>query len=394
MKSAYRVKEARWASGERFAFTVGPDGLGAYWPVLYAGTRLRTSGRAFGTMLAKARVVAAFHTWALARDIDVLERVQSLRLFALPEIEGLRREMHRASTASRRGGEYVSTKVWTDRCRAVADYIDWLAAFAIDKLDRRDPMLREARKRLESCRDCLLEDLPTPIVGSREGLTEEEQRALLRAIVPGSDANPFRPQNQFRNFALLLAYYQLGLRLSELLVIKTGDLRLEGASPLLMVERRADDPDDHRAKAPAVKTKARPLPVSRPLALLLSQWITEHRSDKKRYPKARKTAYLFVSHFGEPLSQGAVELICRTLRGCDGVPADFTPHRLRHAWNDRLSKLASESQLRDATERQIRNFLMGWSDASEQGSNYSKRAIQEEANALMLRLQDATMRDD
>jgi integrase len=345
-------------------------------------------------MLGKARVVAAFHNWALARDIDVLERVQSLRLFALAEIEGLRREMHRASSASRRGGEYVSTKVWTDRCRAVADYIDWLAAFAIDKLDRRDPTLREARKKLESCRDWLLDDLPKPIVGSRKGLTDDQQRAVLRAIVPGSDGNPFEVRNQFRNFVLVLAYHQLGLRLSELLVIKTTDVRLEGASPLVMVERRADDPEETRAKAPAVKTRARPLPVSRPLALLLSQWITEHRSDRTRYPKARRTPFLFVSHFGTPLSKGAAELIFRTLRGCDGVPRDFTPHVLRHTWNDRFSKLASEAQLRDAAEQQTRNFLMGWSDASEQGSTYSRRAIQDEANALMLRLQDATVKED
>lgn len=389
--SLYRVKECIWDTGERFAFTEGPDGLGSYWPVLYAVTRLRYSGRAAGTMLGRARSVALFHNWAASREIDVLQRVQGLSFFSLIEIEGLRRTLKLASPSTRRGDAEVSSKVWIDRCKDVAAYIAWHAEFGIDKLDRKDPWLPEARRRLEDCAAWLVDDLPTPIHTGREGLTEEEQVAVLRAIVPGSPSNPFEPRNQFRNFTLVLTYYQLGVRLSEALAMKTVDLRLEGPTPTVTVVRRADDPDDPRARQPLVKTKGRPLPVSGPLALLLTQWVTEHRADKKRYPKVRKTPYVFVSHFGTPLTKDAVGLIFRTLRSCPGVPPHFSPHLLRHTWNDRFSKLAGESELREAVERQIRNFLMGWSDSSEQGGAYSRRATQEEADRLMLRMQAAAV---
>ncbi|ACB81385.1 integrase family protein [Methylorubrum populi BJ001] len=387
----YRVKESIWDTGERFAFTEGPDGLGSYWPVLYAVTRLRSSGHSFGTMLGKARAIALFHNWADQADIDILERVQGLSFFSLPEVEGLRRALQRSSEGSRRGGAYVTSKVWIDRCRIVSDYIDWHAGFGLAKLDRQDPSLREVRERLDDCREWLVDDLPTPVPSGREGLTEEAQVAVLRAIVPGSPNNPFEPRNQFRNFALVLCYYQLGLRLSESLVLKTPDLKLEGPTPIVLVERRADDPDDRRANQPLVKTKGRPLPVTKALALVLTQWVTEHRSDGDRYPGAKKHPYVFVSHFGTALTKSAVGLIFRTLRTCEGVPANFSAHLLRHTWNDRFSKLASEAELRDAVEKQIRNFLMGWSDTSEQGATYAKRATQEEADRLMLRMQQAVV---
>ncbi|MEH3116786.1 MAG: site-specific integrase [Methylorubrum populi] len=389
--SLYRVKECIWDTGERFAFTVGPDGLGSYWPVLYAVTRLRYSGKAVGTMMGRARSVALFHDWAASREIDVLQRLQGLSFFSLVEIEGLRRTLKLASPGTRRGDAEVSSKVWIDRCKNVAAYIAWHAEFGFDKLDRKDPWLPEARRRLEDCSAWLVDDLPTPIQTGREGLTEVEQVALLRAIVPGSPSNPFERRNQVRNFALVLSYYELGLRLSEALAMKTVDLRLEGPTPTAMVVRRADDPDDPRARQPLVKTKARPLPVSRALALLLSQWVTDHRADKERYPKVRKTPFLFVSHFGTPLTKDAVGLIFRTLRSCPGVPSNFSPHILRHTWNDRFSKLAGELELREAVELQTRNFLMGWSDTSMQGLAYSRRAIKDEADRLMLRMQEATV---
>ena len=384
----YTVKETIWDNGERFAFTEGPDGLGAYWPVLYAVTRLRSPGHSSGTMIGKARVIAQFHIWAERSGIDLLERLQGLRFFRPFEIEGLRQSLRSAGVGSRRGDATVSPAVWITRCRIVARYIEWHAGFGIQKLDRVDVSFQEARERLQDCQKWLVADLPKPVPVSREGLDEQQQAALLRAIVPGSAANPFPAKYQFRNFVLVLLYYQLGLRLSEALALKTTDLRLEGPTPRLFVVRRADDPADTRQRQPLVKTKARPLPVAKALARVLWDWIIKDRKDKKIYGKASRSEYVFVSRRGVGLSKSSAEAIFRTLRTCEGVPGNMSAHPLRHTWNDRFSRLADDAELREAVEKQLRNFLMGWKETSEQGASYARRATQEEADRLMLTMQN------
>ena len=80
--------------------------------------------------------------------------------------------------------------------------------------------------------------------------------------------------------------------------------------------------------------------------------------------------------------------IFRTLRKCEGVPGNMSAHLLRHTWNDRFSRLADDAELREAVEKQLRNFLMGWKETSEQGASYARRATQEEADRWMLTMQN------
>jgi len=78
-------------TGERFAFTLGSNGMGSCWPALYAVTRLHSAEHSSEILTGKARVVASLYRLAADTGIDVVERLQRLSFFGLDQINSLRR---------------------------------------------------------------------------------------------------------------------------------------------------------------------------------------------------------------------------------------------------------------------------------------------------------------
>ena len=107
-------------------------------------------------------------------------------------------------------------------------------------------------------------------------------RRLREVLRPDHPDNPFQPGHRHRNRALVLFYLDLGVRLSEALVVKGADLNLDGAKPTVVVHRRPDDPDDPRGRQPLTKTFSRVLPLGEELRDALAEWILHHRRDARR----------------------------------------------------------------------------------------------------------------
>jgi integrase len=218
----------------------------------------------------------------------------------------------------------------------------------------------------------------------------------LDAIRPGSDTNPFAERQRFRNFVLISTYWQTGLRKSEVLGLKTGQLSQEGEPPALKLVRLPNDREETRARPPAVKTMPRTVPITPLLHVLLTDYINDDRrkvgfvlrdaGDKARLSRFKSHTFIFVSSQGSPLSLSSVQKIFETLRmRTPGLPVNLSPHALRRTWNDTFTELGEERL--GPRETQMREYLMGWVRGSRQSAHYASLSTQREAARAIREMQ-------
>jgi integrase len=385
----FTTKTVRFESGERFVMAVDCDGVPVDWPVVYASVSLRGRGLMLSTMRKEMDAICLLLNWCAVRRISLEQRIESLNLFSLPEIEALR-VAFRADlrTARKRANgdkakdlpEVVGNGHWRNRLQACADYLVWRVSDVILRLDIRDPRRLEARLMVDKLHEWIVGDIQVYENDLLEGLNEDQREILVRAITAGDPSNPFKPRNQVRNEALWLLYIDGGLRRSEPLVIKTRDVRLGGNDPGLTVHRSADDPVDTRAQQPVTKTKAHPVEFTDRLHDALDAYIV---GDRRTYENAKTSPFLFLSQQGKPLSIGAVDAMCLELRKVPGLPADFSTHVNRRTWNDKLGEAAEEIEIAPEVEKQVRNHAMGWTRQSDQGARYGRRRIRKRAAMIL-----------
>lgn len=378
----------RMPSGETIVTVVDALGMPVWWPNLYHVHELRDAGKSFAVQQRAMKTVASAFNWAEDRGIDLEDRIQRLLFLDYAETKDL--QAYLQLNRLHDGDRVVGNGYWIDRCRAARNYVCWRAADVMQRLPRDEQSYVEARTRLDRFAETITAGIGRHYTFKTHGLDEEQQATLLFAITPGSSVNPFAKRHQFRNFAIVLALYELGCRNGELLGLKRQDLMLSGGHPLVTIERRQNDPDDIRSRPALAKTLARPLPLSAPLASVLNIWLTEHFPQKKIYPGAKRSPYVFVSEEGRPLALNSVERLFVLLRDVEGLPSTLSAHKLRHTWNDRFSKMVDEDlsgKLRAETEMRMRNFLNGWSPTSSQGEHYRQRFVEEKSHKMMLQLQ-------
>lgn len=172
----------------------------------------------------------------------------------------------------------------------------------------------------------------------------------------------------------------LGVRRGELLNVKISDIDFRKNE--VMIARRADDPVDPRRAQPKVKTRDRILPLSSELATESHKYIIQ---DRRKIFGATMHEYLFVAdHTGYPLSIATLNKVFQTLKSkfCD-LPADLSPHVLRHTWNDEFSRQLDGKNIGETREVQMRNYLMGWSQTSATAGTYTKRFVQKRRVMLL-----------
>jgi integrase len=71
-----------------------------------------------------------------------------------------------------------------------------------------------------------------------------------------------------------------------------------------------------------------------------------------------------------------------------GLPLwDFSPHVLRHTWNDDDSERMDARAVSAEDEQRMRKQAMGWSDSSEMATYDTKRHVQRKRNEASLAMQ-------
>lgn len=340
--------------------------------------------------------IGLFYEWAKDEGIDLDERFGTGNLLNNDEVASLaeRLRLSKRKTVQTKAG-LVPAPILGDshgnRLRYLGEYVRWRGEQVVQAMPVSDPRVEPASNRLTRVVE-QLSSLATKGSGDvRLGLTLEQQKRLFEVVKPGGSENPFHPGTQHRNCCLLLLYFELGLRKAEPLTLKGNDLLLSGSGmPRILITPRPDDCDDLRKMPALVKTAGRTLPVSPLLARSLDTYVMEHR---RLLPEAKRTRYVFLeTERGHPMSLASVYDVFRVLRR--RLAADFgsrfSPHVLRHTWNDRFKAEAKKAGLSNADRRTVGNYIMGWSKTSQQDSNYGLRETEESAQKILLALQNET----
>lgn len=394
------------SSGERFAILKDRDtGLPDPWTTRYSVGPQRTKGLASKTQERSLASINLALQWAAARGIDLDARLDSLELFTQEETEDLVHwlTIGRATDRRRKARLTVQSDTAYVRAMDVRQYFSWRADLALHRISVSSGRYGDASRKLQDWQVLLGNQVRGGKGGNSEpkmGLVEELRTRLLEVVHPDFSENPFETRHRKRNYALILCYYKLGLRRAEALVLKGNDLLLSGSMPRIEVHGFPDDPQDPRPDQPSVKTADRVLPIDSVLHLALTDWLI-CRGDRRLYPNAKKQPFVFVAENGNPIAGRTVYDLFVTIRTAfPEFGSDFSPHTLRHDWNDRFSELCDkvrgeeggrdvdpDRRLTDAREASLRNYLMGWKKNSKTGAHYTERSTRTQAQELSMKLQ-------
>lgn len=391
-RARYSVRTTRFESGERFSLLYdGQDGLPLPWTTRYSAIFRRSKEGSVSTMVQELRAIAIALNWADETGLDIEGRIGTATFLLPEEVLSLRDALRVNLKAD--ADDPIDPTIHYSRCVYVRDYIRWRGQHVVQRIPNGDPRFLPARVRLDEFTEGMTALLPKLRTKGREGLAPAVETRLREVIEPDHPENPFRRGQRHRNYALLLCYLDLGIRLSEALVIKGADLRLDGPDPTVTIHRRPDDRDDTRLHQPLTKTAARILPLGENLRAALMDWVLKHRTDKTRYPGSKRTPYVFVARNGRPIAARTVhDLFVQMRTVVAGLPPKLSAHLARHTWNDNFSRHADNKGMEEEEEKRLRNYLMGWSKVSAQAATYTKRHTEETASKHSLSLQKKSHR--
>ncbi|MDY6913041.1 MAG: site-specific tyrosine recombinase XerD [Planctomycetota bacterium] len=163
-------------------------------------------------------------------------------------------------------------------------------------------------------------------------LDEQAVRQLLEAPAPGQDTHVLRDR------AILSLLYATGMRASELVGLKLGDVNFNLAVVRLLGKG----------------AKERIVPVADDALAAVRRYIDARRGDSLAQDKPEKT--LMLSRTGRPLSREDVFRIVRKYVRRAALRGNVTPHTLRHCFATQL--LAHGADLRSVQE------MLGHADIS------------------------------
>ena len=231
-----------------------------------------------------------------------------------------------------------------------------------------------------------------------KGLTARERDRLLEIMHPESAENPFADEAiKLRNFIILLFGLDMGLRRSEMLLIKISDIHWD--SRKLAVVNLEDESIDPRTVAPQFKTHERTLVMSDDLYEAISEYESKYRYRKlhEGSSQARKHPFLLVAHRkneGKPLSIKAVDGVFPRVGKVAPDLAHIHPHILRHdavctmleSMREELDKLTPED--RTTQVQKTLTWMFGWSPESNMPGLYGAKFWKEEADKAMKKRSD------
>jgi integrase len=411
----HRVKLVRFTNGERFPVLVNDMGIPLFLPTLFAVTELRMRNLASNTISNVLRSLQVFVLFLEREHVDLTERFSAGEVLKMHELEALvqacrrplevivevngagavrdstRLKMRHLEDARNRmrsdAPKIVNAAVTASRLQSIRDYVRWQAEMHLD----RPGTSLHVRGQLRAAVDTFARALEArmPVGGAsveREGLAVDHRNRLREVTRPESLENPWAEVRARHRNALMIDWlYDLGLRRGELLSVRCSDVDFRRG--VVTILRRPDDLDDPRRNQPVVKTRGRELPLSAENIDATRHYVINIRGS---LPGARKHQYLFVAtDTGAPLSMPALAKIFRVLRSkVIDLPADLSPHVLRHTWNDRFSEEMDRKNVSEDTEKKARAYLMGWSETSSTASTYTRRHVREQAKKVSLELQE------
>ncbi|NVM41245.1 site-specific integrase [Ochrobactrum intermedium] len=384
-----------------------PLGLPAYWIVAHR----RALGNQPNTLFNELRSLMYLYLWADLREIDFEERVRDGVFFSLSEIIDLvgfcgryladiltelefneKTVINLATRKVSRDSSVISSEK-RNRLSVIRSFLEFSSADNLFQLQQWPTRWSAYERARRECLDRLgeyISGIKAPNrddVGKREGFDTVVVRRLLEVVEPDHPENPFNFAVRFRNHLIVRLLVELGIRRGELLSLYVHDLDLTRRRATITLHRRPDDPNDDRREKAAVKTAARVLSLSERATELAHKWVVEYRA---KLPLAKRNPFLIVSTpSGEPMSLSNVNKIFKAIRKrVPDLPADLSPHLLRHSWNDAFSEqIDRKGGISGEDEIKWRMNLMGWRREST-ARYYLRRTTRRRANEVLSDMQD------
>lgn len=414
--------------GERLPLVIDCDGLPDPHIVHYTLSSLRPSGKKASSLETTLYGLLIAKLWAEQRNIDLIDRARSFEFLSSGELLALKDHIRSPNSRSQQSlsleavrRKHIGRAAARFRYFVAIQYLEWLGQEYLARLgSTNSSRYLLGKDRLE--RFVTRATASGKFGGSSEnikprwGLLKEQRQLFLDIIRPGHPGNPFQSIHQHRNYALLLLYYEFGMRLAEPLTLRLVATRTvqssvdligsytrerggAGNSPAIWLVANHDDPDDPRTDQPVLKTAGRLLLFhEESLALkALVEWVNHHRNDETRYQGGKRSPFLFISRqsflnnkgkrIASPISKKQVAKLFQAIKAHHPSLKDITAHVLRHDWNDRWNEMLRERGERWEDHTRDQCYAMGWDPQSKMPHRYGRRSIQQQANTKSMALQ-------
>uniref|UniRef100_UPI00404763E1 site-specific integrase n=1 Tax=Rheinheimera sp. TaxID=1869214 RepID=UPI00404763E1 len=380
------------------------DGIPLYYPNLYATFEL--SRRALNTRLKYLQHLGLFEDFLVFESIDLIKRLEQRPSCYLSDAEisrfvndaSLDKETldkkYRSVRMLPTAFETVGSVHAHQRVEAVRDYLAYLYDILGDRSTRIvavDELLRRINRKIKAAKPAWKKNR----IDEMKGLSEQDRQRLLAVMHPDSAENPFASKTlKLRNYIILLLGLEMGLRRSEMLLLKISDIHWHNRQ--LSIVNLEDTKLDSRTNAPQFKTHERQLVLSEELIWALKSYVEKHRC-KKGSTEAKKHPFLLVSHRrneGKSLSIKAMDCILNTIGVTAPELKHIHLHILRHdavyslleSMREDLELLAPED--RTTKVQKILTYAFGWSAYSSMPGLYGAKFWKEEADKAMVKRSD------
>ena len=373
----------------------------AYYPNLYV--TLEQSARALNTQQKYLEHIGLFEGFLEYESVDLLVRLEKRpQSRYLTDSEISRFVADAALNKSTLDKKYTDVRLLPSahatvgrihaqqRLEAVRDYLKFLYDKLGDEATRDaavDDLERRFNRKIKSARPAWKKSKNDDM----KGLTHQERDRLLEVMHPECAENPFANEAlKLRNYIILLLGLEIGLRRSEMLLIKLGDIHWHnGQLSVIDLESEGIDP---RALAPQFKTHERMLQMGDELIWALQKYEGTYRVSKKVLSEAKKHPFLLVSHRrneGGPLSIKALDGVLPRVGKVVPELAHVHLHVLRHdAVYTLLDSMREEMEIltpedRTTTVQKVLTYAFGWSSESNMPGLYGAKFWKEEADKAM-----------
>lgn len=428
-----RTRFAKFSNGETFPILLGDDGTPDVWVTTYTSVVCRPVNdfNTIRNVVSRLRHLRHFER-EFQRDFakefegaTFLDERDCSELRSYCWIDRKRYSAFRSKLGKPRISKNVFSIIKTDlppqviaetcaqRMRDITKFLVFVAE-TVNRTRLHDKLVRNSindmKRRLEAA---------IPKVSSKGAALDPFQMApppevflkFIELADPNNPVVPFRGITRARNVLMFKILMATGMRIGELLCLRTDSRHLDLlASPPMIHIRKPSPHDKHideRNLPPSQKTIERSIFITQELAGEIEDYINKER--RSAIP-ARKHNWLFVNHrqddsWGNPISLGNWGLTIGRLKKVDpvlfeGVKTHGFRHTFAYLWNKKVdahnakARANPELGLKMISEKERQDALMdvmGWTDPSS-AAPYLKRYVKEIVDEVTLRgVEDLSM---
>lgn len=367
-----QIKTVKLKSGERYPLLMSEDGTPDFWTTHFVTQRLRMS-KAATTISQYLKNIKHLKKWEMVNSRDLLKEIYEGKVPTREDIKRIceycyyqaksldltKRDRSKKAVINMskfvlsKGADLptVSPSQYITRLAHVSEYLHFIGKERV----KHKPTAASLFDALDEMKNDFKRNYPKGQFKKKQldksGIPDDVFEGFVAVSKPSSKHNPFKdPDIKFRNYLIVQVLYETGIRCSELLALRIGDIGTDADAPVLIVRREHDRQDDPRPNEPNAKTLGRSVRISKVLRDLLWHYIKSVRIKTKA---AKKHPYIFVSHKGKkgsydsgmPISQQTITDLSNCIKKVNSERFwGITPHLFRHYFNDRLSARIDEER--------------------------------------------------